>query len=61
MDSPDIAILTAGDEDIVCDWHKTVDCVWVPGELVTVQTILAPEGNVFMRSYQMFMKMIWKL
>ena len=47
MDSPDIAILTASDEDIVCDWHKTVDCVRVPGELVTVQTILAPVENVF--------------
>ena len=45
VDSPDIAILATSDDDIVCDWHKTVDCVRVPGELVTVQTILAPVQN----------------
>ena len=42
MDCPDIAVLTASDNDIVGDWHKTVHCVRMARELVTVQPILTP-------------------
>ena len=47
MDCPDISILTAGDNNVISDWYKTVDCVWVAGELVTVQPILTPVRNMF--------------
>ena len=42
MDSPDIAVFAAGDDNIVRDWHQAVHCVRVSRELVTVQPILAP-------------------
>ena len=41
--SPDIAILTASDDDVVCDWNQAIHCVRVAGELVTVQPILTPD------------------
>ena len=42
MDSPDVAILTPGNDDVVSDGNQTVDRVRVARELVAVQTVLAP-------------------
>ena len=42
MDSPDVAILTPGNDDVVSDGNQTVDRVRVARELIAVQTILAP-------------------
>ena len=40
VDSSDVAVLAASDDHVVCDADHGVDTVRVPGELVTVQTIL---------------------
>ena len=50
--SPDIAILTASDDDVVCDWNQAIHCVRVAGELVTVQPILTPEKKKLRKVYK---------